>query len=528
MKTKIVNFNFILPGILVIALPGCKERQTAQPNILFCVSDDQSFPHMGAYGTHWIKTPGFDRVAENGILFQNAYTPNAKSTPSRSCILTGRNPWQLKEAANQRCYFPAEFKTYPEVFKENGYYVGFTGKGWGPGDPGMKDGKPRELAGKGWNSLKTTPPTNGISEKDYAANFEEFYNNKPRGKPFCFWYGSTEPHRGYEYGSSIKSGKKLSDIDNVPGFLPDNEVVRTDLLDYGLEIEYFDQQLSKILEFLDKTGDLDNTIVIVTSDNGMSFPRGKDDAYDNSLHMPLAIMWTKGIKKPGRIVSDYVSSIDFAPTFLDIAGIKWEESGMQPTPGKSLKTLFRKAKSKDPFREYILTGKEKHGIARPGDRGYPIRGIIKDGWLFIINYSNELWPLGNPELGYAEIDGSPTKTEILRMRRVDPRNKFYWEKSFAKRPREELYCIKDDPDCMVNLAESPEKSDIRNNLKQIMESELIKEEDPRMFGNGDIFQNYRYLPAELENAYERIIINGETNNFGWINKSDIEMDFVEK
>ncbi len=119
------------------------------------------------------------------------------------------------------------------------------------------------------------PPTTSISPIDYSANFDEFMAQRDPEKPFCFWYGAREPHRAYEYGSSSRYGKKLTDIDSVPTYFSDNEIVRTDMLDYAVEIEYFDAHLGKILARLDSLGELENTIVIVTSDHGMPFPRVK-------------------------------------------------------------------------------------------------------------------------------------------------------------------------------------------------------------------------------------------------------------
>ena len=272
----------------------------------------------------WVVTPAFDRVAANGLLFTNAYTPNAKCSPSRACLLTARNSWQLGEGANHWNNFPAEFKTYHEALEEFGYYTGHTGKGWGPGNPGKIDGKKRELLGKVWNNIELEPPTEVMSKNDYSANFFDFYQQKQPEKPFCFWYGGYEPHRGYEYGSSINAGKKLSDIDKVPEFFPDNDIVRTDMLDYALEIEYFDSHVAKILDFLESKGELDNTLVIVTSDHGMPFPRAKSDEYDYSNHIPMAMMWGKNIKNPGRVIDEYVSFIDVAPTFFEAVGLKWE------------------------------------------------------------------------------------------------------------------------------------------------------------------------------------------------------------
>ena len=151
-----------------------------RPNILFAIADDASFPHMGAYGCSWVDTPGFDRVARNGILFMNAFTPNAKCAPSRSCLLTGRNSWQLEAAANHWCYFPPKFKVYPEVLQEAGYHVGFTGKGWAPGIAQDAAGNPRVLTGTPYQKRKLDPPTRFISGVDYARELRRFPRRKGR------------------------------------------------------------------------------------------------------------------------------------------------------------------------------------------------------------------------------------------------------------------------------------------------------------------------------------------------------------
>ena len=170
MKTVyyILTVTFSLP-----CFSSCEERKvegSCRPNILFCIADDISFPHMGAYGTQWVQTPGFDRVAREGLLFQRMYTCNAKSAPSRSCIITGRNSWQLEEACNHWPSFPSKFKSYPEVLSQNGYYVGATGKGWGPGIAKDSLGNTRHLVGQLWNQKKLQPSTSGISNIDYASN----------------------------------------------------------------------------------------------------------------------------------------------------------------------------------------------------------------------------------------------------------------------------------------------------------------------------------------------------------------------
>ncbi len=503
------------------------QKEIKRPNILFAIADDASWKHFGAYGCNWVKTPGFDRVANNGILFTHAYTPNAKCAPSRACILTGRNSWQLEEACNHSPYFPAKFKTYAEALGENGYFVGSVAKGWAPGDPGKINGKTRQLTGQKFDEFKTTPPTSGINKIDYAKNFEAFLQARPKDQPFCFWYGSTEPHRGYEFGSGEKKGgKRTTEIDEIPAFWPDADTIRTDMLDYAFEIEYFDSHLQKMLQKLDKIGELDNTLVIVTADNGMPFPRIKGQVYEYSNHLPLAIMWPDGIKKPGRIVDDFINFIDFTPTFLDLAGLTAEKVGMQPVTGRSLTEIFNSDKQGKviPDRNFILVGKERHDVGRPNDEGYPVRGILTDGFLYLHNFKPDRWPLGNPETGYLNCDGSPTKTYILDTRRKKGIME-YWQLNFGKRIEEELYNITDDPFCMNNLAEDANYSEIKTRLEDRMKQKLTEQNDPRILGNGDIFDNYEYSGA-VKNYYNRYM-SGEKIPAGWVNETDYDSDLME-
>jgi arylsulfatase A-like enzyme len=519
----------VVAGILPLRpVVAAAAEPASRPNILFAIADDWGYGHASAYGCKWVKTPGFDRVAQAGVLFTNAYTPNAKCAPSRACILTGRNSWQLKAAANHWCYFPAEFKTYAEALSEQGYFVGMTAKGWAPGVALDANGKPRQMAGKPFNQRTSKPPTTGINRNDYAGNFQDFLDAAPAGKPWCFWYGATEPHRGYEYGSGVaKGGKKTSDIDRVPAIWPDNETVRNDLLDYAFEVEHFDQHLVRMLDMLEKRGLLDNTIVVVTSDNGMPFPRDKGQAYDGSNHLPLAIMWKKGLKSPGRTVNDYVSFIDFAPTFIELAGLKWDETGMSMSPGRSLTDILYSDKSGqvNPARDHVLIGKERHDVGRPNDWGYPIRGIVKDGQIYIHNFEITRWPAGNPETGYLNCDGGPTKTEVLKSRTIAGQEQF-WKLCFGKRPQEELYDTKNDQDCLKNLADDPAFASAKARLRQQLFAELEGQDDPRMFGRGSEFDQYPYADEKGRGFYERYM-KGEKVPAGWVNKSDFEKEPIK-
>jgi arylsulfatase A-like enzyme len=487
---------------------------------------------MSAYGYDWCLTPSFDKIAERGILFSNAYTPNAKCAPSRSSILTGRNSWQLEEAANHVLNFPAKFKTFPEVLRENGYVTAKTGKGWGPGNPGLINGKERLLIGASFEDHKTQPWAKGMSNEDYAANFEAFLDSIGENQPWFFWYGAREPHRRYEYGAGHRvAGKNISDIDTVPAFWPDNEIIRNDMLDYALEIEYADSHLGQMIETLEQKGLLENTVIVMTSDHGMPFPRCKAQEYEYSNHVPMAIMWPKGIKNPGRTVKDMVSFIDLAPTFLELAGIPFEASGMHASPGKSLTDILYSEKDGqvNPERDIVLIGKERHDYSRPRNQGFPIRGIVSDEYMYLYNYDISLWPAGNPEIGYLDIDGSPTKTEILRQFRTGE-NEFYWKLSMGKRAsNEEFFNIARDPECMNNLASSPELSERKQEMKARMEAMLKEQQDPRMFGHGDVFNSYGYSVERGWNYYERFM-DGEftIESTGWVNPGDQETELLDR
>ncbi len=501
---------------------------SGRPNILFALADDAGM-HFGAYGCSWVNTPAFDRVAQEGVLFAEAYTCNSKCAPSRAAIITGRNSWQLKDAANHQCNFPTEFRSVFEALAEHGYHTGHTAKGWAPGNPGKIDGKPRELTGPAYNARKWEPPAAHINRTDYAANFEDFLDDNPDDRPFCFWYGCTEPHRQYQWRAGIdKNGHQPSDVDEVYEIWPDNEVVRTDLLDYGFEIENFDMHLQRMLDTLEERGELENTLVIVSSDNGMPFPRAKGQEYYYSNHLPLAAMWADGIRNPGRTVSDMVSFIDFTPTFLEVASVDEDESGMAPITGRSLTDIFESEDEGqvNPRRDHVLIGKERHDLGRPGDVGYPIRGIFKGDYLYLRNLEADRWPAGNPETGYMNCDGSPTKSEIIRLRREGETQ--YWEWSFGKRPKEELYDVSRDPACITNLAADPAYEDITRALAGELAEKLLIQNDPRIIGGPPLDENPVYDPQGVRTNFHESFVKGELEPAGWISPTDIDPDAADR
>jgi N-sulfoglucosamine sulfohydrolase len=453
-----------------------------RPNIVLVIADDWSKDHAGAYGCKWIKTPAFDRVAREGVLFTNAFTNNPKCSPCRASLLTGRNSWQLEEAMCHYGVFPAKWPVYPDVLEQAGYHVGHTGKGWGPGDF-KAGGFMRNPAGPAYQSHKVKPPLQGMGTTDCARNFAAFLAERKPGQPFCFWVGGHEPHRPYEDGAGRRAGRDPASV-ILPDFYPDSNVIRNDMLDYALEVEWFDANLGKILDQLEKIGELDDTLILVTSDHGMPFPRVKGQIYEAGFHLPMAVRWGRRVK-PGGVIDDFINVRDLAPTFLEAAGLKPPAS----MSGKSFldALLSQKSGQIDPTRIRMVVGKERHDLGRPHDHGYPVRAIRTPEYLYIRNFEPDRWPAGNPETGYPNCDNSPTKT--LMTSQFDA----YYRLSFGKRPAEELYKINEDSDCMKNLAGEPTLQTVKQELRAEMEALLRKDEDPRMFGRGAVFDAYRYV-----------------------------------
>jgi arylsulfatase A-like enzyme len=480
---------------------------SARPNILIAIADDWSFPHASIYGTSWVRTPHFDRVAREGVLFRNAYTPVAKCAASRTSVLLGRHPWLSAAGFDHWNFFPPEYRTYPEALAAAGYFTGFTGKGWSPGIARDVAGKTRDLLGRAFQARKQPPPTTGIAAVDYAANFADFLAASPAGAPWCFWYGGNEPHRDYEFRSGVtKGGKSLADVDRVPGFWPDHEDVRHDLLDYAMEIEHFDTHLGRMLAELERRGELENTLIIVTADNGMPFPRVKGQSYELASHLPLAVRWPAGIPQAGRVLTDFVTFPDLAPTLLDVAGVAPEASGMAAFSGRSLRPLLASTANGrvDPTRDHTLVGRERHDPGRPHNAGYPIRGIVTDTFLYLHNFAPDRWPSGNPETGYLDTDDGPTRDVLLATRRTAGVTNPLWELNFGLRPAEELYALRDDPDNIRNLAGRPEFAAHQSALRERLFSALRTQGDPRLNGAPDnFFDKFPFANPTFNDLYER-------------------------
>ena len=473
---------FALLTIVSLLLWGCsswEEPEPKQPNILLAIADDWGYPHAGTYGDPVVKTPTFDRLAREGIVFDHAYISSPSCTPSRAAILTGQWHWRLEESANLWSTLQTKFPVYPDLLEAAGYFVGHTSKAWGPGrlEPG---GRTRNPAGPEFDS------------------FAEFLDSRPGERPFCFWFGTYDPHRPYEPGSGKAAGMDLDAI-RLPGCLPDSPEVRSDVADYYFQVQRFDTHVGGLLKELEKRNELDNTIIIMTGDHGMPFPRAKGNLYDIGTRVPLAIRWPD-LVAGGRHSDDFVSLTDLAPTILELTGV--------PVPGamtgKSLTPILSAKESGriDSERTHILTGKERHVPVQeaPDSGGTPMRSIRTRDFLYIYNFRPDRWPAGTPHYEkafipgtwYGDVDNGPTKFYMVDHRDKDDLHRKLFELAFAKRPAEELYDLKKDPDQLTNVAQDPEYLSIKARLSEQLMKELTSTLDPRVLGMGDLFDSHPY------------------------------------
>ena len=468
-----------------IPLIGQRGGSGDRPNVLFCISDDQSWLHAGAMGDPVVKTPAFDRVATEGVLFTNAFCDAPTCGPSRSAILTGQSIWRLEEAGNIHSTLPSKFATYTETLESAGYRIGHTSKGWSPGrlEPG---GRTRNPAG------------------DTFESFDAFFAQQPSDQPFCFWLGSRDPHRPFELGSGAKSGKDPARV-AVPPHLPDHSVTRNDILDYYVEVERFDSNVGKALALLENAGRIENTIVVVTSDHGMPFPRAKASLYDYGSRVPLTISWPKAVPE-GRKIDDFVSLSDMAPTFLKAAGLA---PHADMTARSLLPILTSDASGQvDPSRDAAFVAMERHDGCRRGGKGYPCRAIRDRDFLYIRNFEPTRWPSGSPNakdcargIPYGEIDSSPTKTFMME-NRDDPSVDRLAELAFGTRAEHELYDLREDPGQLRNIAAEPAVADRLDALRNRLMKHLADTGDPRALGKPAPWDYYPYYGRKVNKDWE--------------------------
>jgi N-sulfoglucosamine sulfohydrolase len=445
-----------------------------RPNILLLLGDNWAYPHAGVYGDPVVRTPVFDRMAAEGVVFTHAFAPNPSCSPSRSSLLSGQETHRLGEAASLYGPLAADVPIYTDVLTNAGYFTGFSDKGFGPGT------SPRPG--------RTPNPAGAVFD-----DFDAFLAARPKDKPFCFWFGSHDPHVPWNRGQERRKALR-ADLVRVPPHLPDHPTVRGDILDYYCEVQQFDSDCGRLLAALERSGELDNTLVIMTSDNGWQIPRGLANCHDLGVRIPLAM------RLPGRIArgqqrEDFVSIADLAPTILDAAGVA------RPSTMNAA-TLFGPTR-----REAIFLERERHANVRRGNLSYPVRGIRTESYLYLRNLEPDRWPAGDPEFywavgPYGDIDDSPTK-RLLMKEKPQP----YFDLCFGKRAAEELYDLRKDPGQVHNVAADPAYASVRRDLAGRVDTWMKSTADPRAAGATDYWDRAPYSGPKFKGA--PVDLNGD-------------------
>jgi arylsulfatase A-like enzyme len=473
----------VIRALLALAGAGAARAsgraQTRRPNILFALGDDWSWTSASTRDDLALRIPTFRRLTAEGVSFANAFVAAPSCSTSRAAMLTGQWPWRLEDGANLAGTLDARFAGYPDLLEKAGYHVGFTRKGWAPGQiaPGHRTRNPA-----------------GPQYED----FDSFLTQRTANAPFCFWFGSDDPHRLYDVGRGEASGLSPDTI-SVPPYLPDVPTVRGDMLDYKFGVERFDREVGELLTKLEAMGELDNTIIVMSGDNGWPFPRGKATIYDSGTHVPLAIRWG-GIRSPGRVSDAIVSLTDLAPTFLAIARVRPPAD----MTGQSLLPILQNAPGADARRDHTFTAMERHMDCRKViGQGYPMRAVRTREFLYIRNFEPSRAPAGDASVRtwtreqietsyyteYGDIDPGPTKAFLIT-RKDDPAVKPFFARAMGPRPARELYAITGDPYQLKNLAEQPDMAATVARLDRLLMDALRRTGDPRSRGRGNVFDNY--------------------------------------
>ena len=287
-------------------------------------------------------------------------------------------------------------------------------------------------------------------------------------------------HRGFKY----KPDGRALDAIAVPSYLPDTRAVREDFGGFYQEVETFDAEVGKLVAALEQAGLAEDTILIITSDHGQPWPRGKGSLYDMGTRVPLIVRWP-GTIRPSRVVDDFVNLIDIAPTIVEAAGL----AGSEQMTGKSpMKILFSdRSGIIEERRDPTHCALEAHHTVGPYQAwlGYMSgRAIRTDKHLYIRNYPRQ----GHP--GWKPLQGAPAVGIMQKTMATDDTVRRNYQLCFGLRPDEELYDIRTDPYQMKNLANDPEFAEVKKGLRKALTDYMRTTADPRASGGGEVFARY--------------------------------------
>ena len=338
---------------------AAEATKSGKPNILFLLSDDHSYPYLGCYGNKDVQTPHLDRLAAEGIRFDRMFVGCPQCVPSRATLMTGRSAVAIR-MVRFTSPLPADLPALPDLLRDKGgYFTGVGGRSYhldGPATGGQR-GAPELGRVMDQHGLRTFAKRGDYVEKgggmkDFGGKLAAFLDAAPKGKPWFFWLGFSDPHHVWETKGprGIPDPAKLT----LPPHLPDLPGVRSDLARYIAEVEHLDGDVQSVLDVLAARGLAENTLVVFMGDNGMALPHGKGSLYDPGIAVPLIVRWP-GVVKPNSNTRQLVSGEDFAPTILEAAGL---------APPKEMSGVsYLKLLRGEPFdgRKYVFAERGPHG-----------------------------------------------------------------------------------------------------------------------------------------------------------------------
>ena len=467
MKKPLFAFSILLIDVLsVLAF-----AQTApRPNVLLVLSDDHSAAHVGAYGNADIKTPNLDAFAKEGMLFRRAYVAAPQCVPSRAALMTGRSPVAI-QMTRFSAPLPEEYKTWLELLRTSAYFTGVAGRLFHL--DGSNNPPPETKLVFDQHNLRTferrldyVRTASGQTHISAIAQYREFLDLVPKGKPFALQLCFSDPHRVYDK-NAIPEPHDPSRI-KLPAHYPDTPGVRADFANYYDEISRFDGNFGQVLDELKKRGLADNTLVVFMGDNGAAQFRGKGTLYEFGLNVPLLVRWP-GQVKPGSVTTDLVSGEDLAPTFLEACGLK----PLKEMTGRSFLKRLRPDPSYTP-RQYVFAERGAHGSGLPNGTSPFDLGRVIIGMRYKLIYT-ALWQLPYQPVDFA---GQPFWKELQQMHtdgKLSPlMSRLYFSPT---RPMFELFDLEGDPNEFNNLIGKKEHESIERELKAKLQEWMILERD---------------------------------------------------
>ncbi|MGH9338137.1 MAG: sulfatase family protein [Acidobacteriota bacterium] len=447
----------VLAILAILPVLACTEAETAagRPNLVLIIADDLAWDDLGAYGHPDIQTPNLDRLAQEGMRFDQAFVTTSSCSPSRSSIITGRYPHGT-DAEQLHWPLPAEQSTFVEMLRQGGYWTAAAGK-WHLGDE-VRDrfDEIRDAGASGFQLPAGQEALKGQVEqpasrdaRSGATQWVPLLRDRPRERPFFLWLASFDPHRGYD--ENIISQPHGVEDAVVPPYLPDVPDTRKDLALYYDEVSRLDAFVGQVLAELERQGEADNTFVLFISDNGRPFPRAKTTLYDSGIKTPWIVRWPQKVN-PDSVCPSLVSTVDIAPTFLELAGIE-----QSPTfQGESFLPLLENPEAS--VRDYVFAERHWH------DYEAHERAVRSPRYKYIRNYYTDL--ASTPP---ADAVRSPTFQVMQRLHASGELTPEQMAPFISPRPEEEFYDLQADPHELVNLAQDPQYSDRLDQMRQALE-----------------------------------------------------------